>query len=211
MRITYTFILFYFTASLFAQTTIFVNQNVAGGLQNGSNWANALPDLQQALSLAADGDAVWVAAGTYYPTSDTDRSISFAQKQGVKMLGGFVGNESIETLRDFMLNETILSGNIGLPDGSDNSSHVVQGEGLDSTTVLDGFVVTHGNADSPGEYGSGGGLLLSPSQIVFNTCPIIQNCRFEHNYAFQGGAISCDRTDDGYYYINPMYSELSIF
>jgi len=120
------------------------------------------------------------------------------------MLGGFVGNESIETLRDFMLNETILSGYIGLPDGSDNSSHVVQGEGLDSTTVLDGFVVTHGNADSPGEYGSGGGLLLLPSQVIFNTCPIIQNCRFEHNYAFQGGAISADRIDEGYYFVNPI-------
>jgi|GEM_PF-498968 len=211
MRTIYTFILFFHTVNLFSQTTIFVNQNATGGSQDGSNWSNAFPDLQQALSLAVDGDAIWVAAGTYYPTSDNDRSISFVLKQGVKLLGGFVGNESTAAQRDFLLHETILSGNIGLPDGSDNSSHVLRGEGLDSTTVLDGFVVTHGNADSPGEYGNGGGLLLSPSQVVYNTCPIIQNCRFEHNYAFQGGAISADRVDDGYYYINPIIRNCQFF
>ncbi len=211
MRLFFILILSIPLTNLLSQTTIFVNQNASGGIQNGSDWANAFTDLQQALNLAAEGDAIWVAKGTYYPTDDNDRTISFVLKQGVKMLGGFLGNEQTESLRDFVLNETILSGNIGQPDGSDNSSHVLRGEGLDSTTVLDGFVVRHGNADSPGEYGYGGGLLLSPSQSVYNTCPIVQNCRFEHNYAFQGGAISADRIDDGYYYVNPIIRNCQFF
>jgi len=60
---------------LSAQTTIYVNQNVQSGQQNGSSWADAFPDLQQALSASIDGNEIWVATGTYYPRFGTDRSI----------------------------------------------------------------------------------------------------------------------------------------
>jgi len=166
---------------LSAQTTIYVNQNVPGGQQNGSTWADAFLDLQQALSVSVDGDEIWVANGTYYPTSGTDRSISFVMKNGVKIYGGFLGSETNLSQRDLELHETILSGNLGLPNGSDNSYHVLYGEGLDSTTVLDGFVVTKGIANGSDDHAIGGGLLINPSSSVYNTCPIIQNCRFEYN------------------------------
>lgn len=196
MRTIYTILALLLVNALFSQTTLFVNQNASGGQQDGSNWLNAFPDLQQALAVATDGDTIWVATGIYFPTAGADRSISFVLKQGVTLLGGFLGTETEASQKDFLTNETRLSGNIGFPQGSDNSFHVLRGEGLDSTTVVDGFVISHGIADSPGEHGSGGGLLLTSSTAVINTCPIIQNCRFEQNFAIQGGTISCDRNDN---------------
>ena len=92
-------------------------------------------------------------------------------KNGVKIYGGFWGSETDFSQRDFELHETILSGNIGLPQGADNSYHVLYGEGLDSTTVLDGFVITKGNANGSEVQSMGGGLVLRPSSEVYNTVP----------------------------------------
>ncbi|MFN0214910.1 MAG: hypothetical protein ACKVT2_11695 [Saprospiraceae bacterium] len=206
MRKISTLILLIQSLHLSAQSTIYVNQNVQGGQQNGTSWADAFPDLRQALAISTNGDAIWVAQGTYYPTTTTDRSISFALKQGVKIYGGFIGTETALTQRNIEQNETTLSGNIGNPEGTDNTYHVLYGTGLDSTTILDGFTITKGVANGNSPLSStewGGGLLLEPTSGFYNTCPIIQNCRFEENYAFLGGAIHC-RWEIGDYYVNPI-------
>lgn len=182
---------------LTAQTTLYVNQNVSGGLQNGSTWADAFPDLQQALAVAQAGDAVWVAQGTYYPTKDADRLVSFVLNRGVKLYGGFVGTETALQQRDYAQYRSILSGDIGQPGvGADNSRHVlygvVGGNHTDTTTLLDGLVVTQGVAEgneTSGPEARGGGLYL-----YTGGSPVIQNCVFERNYAFDGGAIYCANT-----------------
>lgn len=183
---------------LSAQTTLYVNQNVSGGLQNGSTWADAFPDLQQALAVAQADDAVWIAQGTYYPTSDTNRMVSFVLNRGVKLYGGFVGTETALQQRDYAQHRSILSGDIGQPDvGADNSRHVlygvIGGNYADTTTLLDGLVVTQGVADGD-EFSSfftsgGGGLFLYQG-----ASPVIQNCVFERNHAFNGAAIFCSNT-----------------
>lgn len=48
----------------------------------------------------------------------------------------------------------------------------------------------------------GGRLLLEPSQGLYNSNPIIQNCRFIENYAIDGGAIYCHGTSGSP--INPI-------
>jgi len=205
MKNTFTLVLLLQSLCLISQSTIYVNPNVQGGLQNGNTWADAFPDLQQALSASTTGDKIWVAKGTYFPTSTLDRSIYFVLKQGVEMYGGFVGTETEVTERDYEINETILSGNIGEAQGSDNSYHVLYGTALDSTTVVDGFTITRGVAngnDLPSSTQWGGGLLLEPSSDRYNTCPIIQNCRFEENYAVLGGAIHCPWEIGNY--VNPI-------
>ena len=68
----------------------------AGASGNGSSWANASGDLQAMIDASSTGDEVWVAAGTYLPTTAPSgctacgpRDVTFLLKDGVKLYGGF--------------------------------------------------------------------------------------------------------------------------
>jgi hypothetical protein len=118
--------------------TLYVKSDAAGA-GTGASWANAYPDLQSALAAAQWNDQIWVAAGPYKPTTGADRTVSFVLTQGVALYGGFTGVETELADRDWVAHETILSGNIGLPDATrDNSYHVVRGA---SFAELDGFTI----------------------------------------------------------------------
>lgn len=106
-------------------TTIFVNLE-AKGSNNGSSWSNAYTNLQTAIANAKSGDEIWVAKGIYRPTLKTERTVSFVLKNGVKMYGGFAGNETSINQRDIEKNVTKLSGDIGTQgSNSDNTYNVV--------------------------------------------------------------------------------------
>ena len=53
-----------------AQTTHYVDDD--GTSTTCTRWADACPNLQTALALAVSGDQIWVAAGTYKPTSGSN-------------------------------------------------------------------------------------------------------------------------------------------
>ena len=205
--------LFLQTLLLPAQNTIFVNQNVQGGQQNGITWADAFPNLQQALAIAKTDDAIWVAKGTYNPTASTNRNISFQLISGTRLYGGFDGSETILQQRDIIANPTVLSGEIGDPNlRSDNSYHVVRGKGLANSTIVDGFYITQGY--SYGEFtpatldGMGAGMLLEGSAEQANSRPNIFNCTFEQNACSAGGALCTSWADPdnpvGEYLVNPV-------
>lgn len=185
------------TANISHATIYYVNINTQGGAQDGSSWANAYPGLQSALVVSQYGDTIWVAQGTYLPSTGTNRNISFTLKNGLKLFGGFSGIESSLTERDWITNSTILSGDIGVQgDSTDNAYNVVYCNFADSTTIMDGFTITGGNADSQASGPStlrpksGGGLYLVGSSQTEDTCPVIANCTFTGNYArFNGGGI----------------------
>ncbi len=139
----------------------------ASGANNGTSWMNAYTDLQSALSVASVGDEIWVAKGTYKPTTGVDRTVSFTLKNGVTIYGGFAGTETLNTQRNPSTNVAILSGDIGVgSDNGDNSYHVVLGGGTINTAVLDGFTITRGNANGVWPYDSGGGMFNSSSNPI---------------------------------------------
>src|SRR5512139_3136979 len=72
---------------------IYVKWDATGPTHDGSSWAKAYTDLQSALAATRPGIQIWVAAGTYKPTTGSDRSKSFNLQSGVKLYGGFAGNE----------------------------------------------------------------------------------------------------------------------
>jgi len=59
----------------------------AGNNGNGSSWANAMGDLQQAIKAAKAGDEIWVAQGKYQTTQGKDRNISFQVPHSVSITG----------------------------------------------------------------------------------------------------------------------------
>ncbi|MFC1976187.1 NPP1 family protein, partial [Chloroflexota bacterium] len=130
----------------------------ATGFNNGTSWMNAYTDLQEALTAAQSCDEIWVAAGTYKPTTGTDRGISFQLKSGLALYGGFAGNETSRDQRDWEANPTILSGDIGNSgDIADNSYHVVSAVNIAACGILDGFTISGGVADGEFDTMRGGG------------------------------------------------------
>jgi hypothetical protein len=172
--------------SLSAQT--FVNQN-ATGTNDGSSWANAYTDLHNALFNTTSGE-IWVAKGTYLPSKSFTGNIpannsqkTFRIKNNVQVYGGFNGNETSLSERDWIVNPTILSGNMGAGVFAFN---VVRFDGNDNTTLLDGFTVSDGKAvGTANNEQLGGGIY-----IANGSKPTIRNCKFINNNAQQhGGAI----------------------
>lgn len=171
-----------------AGTCRYYVDDTASGANNGIGWHDAYTDLQTALAVAIAGDEIWVAAGTYYPTQLTDRAATFQLKEGLAVYGGFRGDEASLSERDWKAAPTILSGDIGTRVvTTDNSYHVVSTSRLTAASVLDGFVITGGNANgiSSPVTNSGGGLMNYPS-----SSPTLRNLRFENCYGEYGGGMS---------------------
>jgi predicted outer membrane repeat protein len=156
----------------------------AWGANDGSSWANAYTDLQDALADAAGGDEIWIAEGVYKPTSGTDRTATFSLASGVEIYGGFAGNEAYQYERDWRAHPTVLSGDIGtVGNSADNSYHVVSGSGVNSTAVLDGVIIVGGRATGQDANGRGGGIYLSSAG------PTLRSLALLGNTASQGGGL----------------------
>lgn len=180
-----------------ADQIFYVNANVVGGAQNGSSWANAFSDLQDALAAAGMDDEIWMAAGVYIPDSEGTRGASFQLKDGVAIYGGFAGGETARAQRDWTANITVLSGDLAQDDITDasgvitntnningaNSIHVVNGSGVTTTAVLDGVTITGGHADGSSTSGRGAGLFINIGS------PTLTHVIIHGNLAQSGGGI----------------------
>ncbi len=209
------------------QVRFIVNRQVANvryvdvdatGSNDGSSWSNAYNNLQDALDAACEGGEIWVAEGTYYPTSDPidngndSRDFSFHMDHELKVYGGFDGTETMLSERDVINHPTILSGDFNQDDtvsgqgtdlfisnSSENAYHVFVISGITGNPVIDGLVIQNGNADAgsndsyswngPVYRDLGGGLYLYDTDIQ------IRNCTFQYNYARHGGGVSSSSTN----------------
>lgn len=200
--------------------TLFVNYQ-AQGLGDGTSWDNAFLELADALFYANNNPGVseiWVANGIYHPLFDhtykdsgegyNPRDNVFMLLPGIKLYGGFVGDETSVAERDLKISAgseftsvpgvdfaTILSGDIFDNDYTgntgENTYHVVFSAGVDGAS-LDGFVVAGGNANGDESVTVneqtiprtiGGGI------AVFNSSPSLNNVLIADNYALSGSAI----------------------
>ena len=162
--------------------------------RDGSTWATAMT-LQAALaSTFVPGDQLWIAAGTYKPDS-IDETATFTIPEGVRVYGGFVGDEP-DTFDPTTTSRTgaatILSGDL-LGDDTvrtatnyddtrdDNSNTVVTIGGADVT--LDGLTITAGETGRPigeSEFIAGGSGLLADEGTAGT---VLRNCLFTNNNA----------------------------
>jgi len=176
-------------------TRIHVRAGNTAGPGDGKSWETAFRALADALAAAGEGRAeLWVAAGTYRPTSGADRSASFVLRPGIELVGGFRGQETERSQRDWQANPTVLSGDIGREgELADNAYHVLIGA---DHAVVDGFVIRDGNADGRTYDAKGGGMVnyrrapqAGPMGGATGFSPLVRNCLFTHNRAVEGGAV----------------------
>ncbi len=174
---------------------VFVDKSKSG---DGSSWANAVPELSEAMLAARTNTAItqiWVTEGTYYPLYDIGftctpidaKDKTFVLVNNVKLHGGFAGGETTVTQRNWAQHPTILSGDIGVAnDRSDNCYHIVVSAGAVGTAELDGFTMQDGEATGSGTVninsisfarGSCGGM------YIINSSPAISNCFVKNNKA----------------------------
>jgi len=155
-----------------------------GGTGNCSSWENAC-DLQVALGVAVAGNEIWVAAGTYRPPTESERSFSYALVGGVALYGGFPSSGGNWSSRNWQTYFTTLSGDIGVAgDMSDNMFHVVRANNVDASTIMDGFIISGGYADDVSPDNAGGGITITDAS------PTLQNLFLTQNYADNGGGLA---------------------
>lgn len=212
---------------------IYVDSN-ADGADNGSSWINAFKYLQDGLAQASGTDQIWVAEGIYKPDRGKnkvkgDRTAAFVLKKGVAIYGGFPSGGGDWKDINPQINTTTLSGDLQANDATeivpaklpgdttrdDNCYRVVSGSGTDFNTLLNGFIITCGNANGPSNssYDKGGGLYCKSGSLNLSNCvfkansgllggamynlkgnPLLINCTFLLNYADDsGGAVYSSR------------------
>jgi len=167
----------------------------------GTSWLLAFGNLQQAIDSADAGDEIWVMEGTYFPTRAIDgnddlsleeREKTFYISEEVKLLGGFEGTESDVSTRNWLENQTVLSGNLGdQNDSLDNAYHVLWIDGSSSPIsedcIIDGFTIEKGKADGLGIHESGAALYNFG--IGGEASPLIINCLIRENESNYGGSL----------------------
>lgn len=162
---------------------IFVNDDATGN-GTGNCWTNAYTNLQAAIVAAQPGQQIWVAQGTYRPTTGNNRNLSFTLKANVSIYGGFPDNGACTVQqRNWQLYPTRLSGNIGNQNvNTDNSYRVVTAVNTGANAVLDGFYISDAYSN-----GNGGGILVQASGNGVQSSPLLQNLQIENNYTSTKG------------------------
>ncbi len=181
--------------------TIFVNA-AASGTGDGTSWSNAYSSLNSALTSSAGTNKIVVAKGIYKPTSTPStlgRKATFQLKSNVKVYGGFDVADTLLSERNWRMNKTILSGDIGGDDTDsnrdgiiENASHIVGEDdnvytvvtGVGDTT-LEGFTITAGQSNGSIESEIfGGGMYNNRGSYL-----ILSNIIFSGNSADSGGGM----------------------
>ena len=207
--------LFGFGSQAYGFVEVCYVNGAATGANNGATWSDAYTNPQFAL-IDPRCTQIWVAKGVYKPTFGTVQNVSFVIPSGIEIYGGFLGGETSRDARLPAVNVTVLSGDIDNNDANaagtgvdespsdivgNNSYHVVYINGgvgappVTTATVVDGFTITGGHANSTGRYANGGGLYCDGEgsgrdDSGVNCSPLLRNLVFSGNSADgDGGGI----------------------
>lgn len=172
---------------------------------SGLTWSDAMGDLNFAMQMAKCHNIteIWLSKGTYYPDAG---SSGFYYQGGLKLYGGFNGNESSKDSRNVMANKTILRNN-----GSGSILKIVDAPGtslIDGVHFIDGSASTGGAIHHSNASGNstitfrrcmfqdnaasswGGAIYNEGLSSSRSTVSILENCIFYSNTANWGGAIN---------------------
>ncbi len=187
--------LFLFSLNSIAQTILYVD-SAATGQNNGTTWANAYNDLQDALETAQPNTQIWVAKGSYWPTKNwldvlqdwRSNLKTFKMRPGVRVLGGFNGTETQLNQRDWRKNKTRLTA-IDPDPTMQTAACVVFFDDLDQTSQLDGFWITDGHTYTGDWLLFGAGITIKKGNPILGNL-IIRNNRSDNGDDRASGGIS---------------------
>ena len=136
----------------------------------GTECSQANPcDLQTALAQASDGDTIYLAQGTYTGAGAAVITLT----RSITLYGGWNGSSTVPVVRDPQAYQTVLDG-----EGVRRSIYI---SGT-IAPVLDGLIVSDGNATGLGgyesgtfEYDAGGGIYINKAGAVISNCVIINS------------------------------------
>jgi predicted outer membrane repeat protein len=149
-------------------------------MSTGANWDDAYTSISYAMLTASVGDEIWVAQGTYYPNLDQNGNFWSGQeghhwfKNGIKLLGGFLGNEFFEWQRDPVNQKASLS-------GSSYNNNVVRIDNQSAVTI-DGFQIYGGFSNSSSAVQLGAGIFIQNATDI-----ILRNLEISNNQAENHG------------------------
>lgn len=175
-----------------------VDQTNGDDGNDGETWGEAFETLQAGIAAATTaGDVILVAEGTYVPEDRTEGgdalSVTFLVNAGVTIRGGYPAGGGDQNP---YANTTTLSGDLG---GGSRAYHVLTAiDPDDDDTLVDGFVITMGEADGSdtNHHDLGGGLRMLAGTPGDNFITV-QRCRFIGNDAEFGGAVGLRRNHAG--------------
>jgi len=194
-----------------AADTVYVNAIAEPG-GDGRSWNTAYRYLADGINAWQSGDEIWVARGTYEVQSTGIELDS--TKSGIRIYGGFQGNETLRERRDWYRQPTILK-------ATGTRFGIMSLTKCDSLTRIDGLIFENANniAVSVNEgaphfrncvfrdnnsAGSGAAMVIN---VVGRMR--IEYCVFENNTsAFDGGAVFVmKQTDPGKYGAGMLFGQ----
>jgi len=176
---------------------------------DGSTWAKAYFQLQYCIDrLNVTGGEIWVAQGTYYPLRSSSWAVStdapfysFLLAANISLYGGFFGNETSRSQRNWKAFPTSLSCYVEYA-----HTHCAITVIAANNCILDGFILTNATYYVParrrlgqnGEYSSSLVNVITSTAVdrgagVFSngTNIVVVNSIFLQNYADKGGGLYC--------------------
>lgn len=186
--------LLFATLLVTAQNKRYAKPGATGG---GTSWSDASGDIQKLMDdlAALGGGEVWISAGVYVPLhrlagTAGDQNKTFLLRSGVKLYGGFAGNETALSQRNYVKNPTVFSAKTGF---ILSCLHVMLASEV-KDVVVDGVTVSAGNSNinAPTTIvvnghkiftNSGGGLYSVASTVK------LENVIMQENTSFHGAGI----------------------
>lgn len=201
MTLKYIFIICFFfilPPAIFSKI-VHVNRTAAG-LKNGTSWKDAFTQLLPAMQSAEYGDEIWMAQGMYNTYNPDNTGNPLVLKNGVKLYGGFRGDETEMQQRRWKEHKTTLT--TFVPDLiiNLNDSFFISPAlfitNTDETTLVDGFTFYKCNAPvfpantHEAIATAGGGILIYSESPENPASAVIRNCTFSKNSAIAGAGIA---------------------
>lgn len=182
---------------------LYVDKNAVGSRQTGSSWADALPELADALIWAKQNSSnfyeedrlqIFVAEGSYSPLYsaqvtnfglDKGAENTFLLVPYTEIYGGFSPSNNAVDLatRDWHEYPTIL-------DGNNSTYHIIMAMSSSNESVVDGFVIQNANGNGNNYLYDGSfrvNHFFGSAIYTYNSNIVIRNNWFKDNVANYNG------------------------